>query len=295
MTAYWVLFFALDAGVRTIAPIIPFMTEKIWQDLTRKVLPNAPISVHLSTWPVPMEGFKDDGIIEQTALARDVIAAAMRLRNEQQLKVRQPLSTLFVCAAADTAGKLRVFEKNILDELNIKSVEYIADFSVLEDAFLGVNFKAAGAVLKQDVNKFKQALEAASAEDMSRMVAAFDAGGTVKVSGWDQEFDTALFVRQSKTKAGLACADCGEGLTVAIDTVLTEQLIKRARSRHCPPVPVVAQRGRVQRGTTPSPPPSPARTRSSPPRLRKGRAHRRGTARVRIGDQAAWMPTPQGY
>lgn len=231
MTAYWVLFFALDAGVRTIAPIIPFMSEKIWQDLTRKVLPNAPISVHLSTWPVPMEGFEDDGIIEQTALARDVIAAAMRLRNEQQLKVRQPLSTLFVCAAADTAAKLRVFEKNILDELNIKSVEYIADFSVLEDAFLGVNFKAAGAVLKQDVNKFKQALEAASAEDMSRMVAAFDAGGTVKVAGWDQEFDTALFVRQSKTKAGLACADCGEGLTVAIDTVLTEQLIKEGAVR----------------------------------------------------------------
>ena len=46
--------------------------------------------VHLSDWPQPLEGIADDGVIEQTERARAVIATAMRLRNEQQLKVRQP-------------------------------------------------------------------------------------------------------------------------------------------------------------------------------------------------------------
>ncbi|HRT82793.1 MAG TPA: class I tRNA ligase family protein, partial [Oscillospiraceae bacterium] len=80
LTAYAVLYFALEACVKIMAPIIPFMTEKIWQDLSRKVMPNAELSVHLSDWPKPMEGFVDDGIIEQTALTRDVITTAMRLR-----------------------------------------------------------------------------------------------------------------------------------------------------------------------------------------------------------------------
>ena len=73
------------------------MTEHIWQELTRKVMPNAPISVHLSDWPQPLEGIADDGVIEQTERARAVIATAMRLRNEQQLKVRQPLQKLYIC------------------------------------------------------------------------------------------------------------------------------------------------------------------------------------------------------
>ena len=88
MVAYWALFYALNTCVQVMSPIIPFMTEHIWQELTRKVMPNAPISVHLSDWPQPLEGIADDGVIEQTERARAVIATAMRLRNEQQLKVR---------------------------------------------------------------------------------------------------------------------------------------------------------------------------------------------------------------
>ena len=98
----------------------------------------------------------------------------MRLRNEQQLKVRQPLAKLFVCT--ENADAIRTFERSILDELNIKAVEYITDFSVLEESTLGVNFKAAGAVLKKDVNRFKAALESADRADMQAMVAAFEYG-----------------------------------------------------------------------------------------------------------------------
>jgi len=229
--AYWVLFFAIDACVRTMAPVIPFMTEKIWQDLTRKVIPGSPVSVHLSDWPKIIEGFEDDGIIEQTALARDVITTAMRLRNEEQLKVRQPLNKIYICCDAVSADKIKVFERNILDELNIKETEYISDFSVLETSFLTVNFKAAGAVLKQNVNKFKQSLEEATPGQMQSLVEQVDAGGKVNVPGWEEEFDAGLFVKQSKTKPGIACAECAGDMTVALDVVLTEQLVREGAVR----------------------------------------------------------------
>ena len=227
MIAYWTLFTALSTCTKVMAPILPFMTESIWQNLVRRVLPTSELSVHLSDWPTVIEGFENDGIIEKTAFARDIIATAMRLRNEHQLKVRQPLSKLFVCSDAD----IKVFEKNILDELNIKAIEYIDDVSVLNDSYLTVNFKVAGAVLKQNVNKMKQALEAADAEKMAEYTAKAQSGEAVLVEGFDEAYDPSIFNIMSKTKAGIVSAECGEGTVIALDVVLTDELIKEGTVR----------------------------------------------------------------
>lgn len=226
MIAYWTLFNALKACTQVMAPIMPFMTEYIWQKLIKKCDPNCAESVHLSDWPTALEGVEDDGIIEQTNLAREVIAVAMRLRNEQQIKVRQPLAKLFVCCDADKADKIKTFEKNILDELNIKAIEYIDDINVLEDKFLTVNFKVAGAVLKQNVNKMKQTLEALSEDEMSALTATVVAGGEVAVPGWEEKFDGSIFNVQSKTKKGIVSAEFADECVVALDVVLTDELLK---------------------------------------------------------------------
>ena len=231
MIAYWTLFNALNTCVKVMAPIIPFMTESIWQNLTRRVMPSSELSVHLSDWPTVLEGFEDDGIIADTAFARDVIAVALKLRNEHQIKVRQPLSKLFVCAEADKTDKIKVYEKNILDELNIKALEYITDSSVLEDNYLMVNFKVAGAVLKQNVNKMKQALEAATAEEMAEYTAKVKAGEKVLVKGFDEEYDGSIFTVMSKTKDGIVSAEGQEGTVIGLDVVLTDELVKEGTVR----------------------------------------------------------------
>lgn len=225
MVAYWTLFTALKACTQIMAPVIPFMTEYIWQNLIKKVLPGAPESVHLSDWPAVTEGFEDNSIIEKTALAREVIAVAMRLRNEQQIKVRQPLNKLFVCCDGDTADKIRTFEKNILDELNIKSIEYLSDVNELEDKYLTVNFKVAGAVLKQNVNKMKQTLEELDDEQMKALACAAEQGAKVTVPGWEGEFEPSIFTVMNKTKKGIVSAEFSAG-AVAVDVVLTETLLK---------------------------------------------------------------------
>lgn len=226
MVAYWTLFTALKACVQVMAPVIPFMTEYIWQKLIKVCEPNCAESVHLSDWPTVIEGFEDDGIIEETALARDVIAVAMRLRNEQQIKVRQPLNKLFICCESDKADKIKTFEKNILDELNIKNIEYISDANLLEDKYCAVNFKVAGAVLKQNVNRMKQTLENLSDDDMKSLTDAVLAGGEVAVPGWDEKFDASVFAVNTKTKSGIVSAEFGTDGVLALDVVLTDELLK---------------------------------------------------------------------
>ena len=103
---------------------------------------------------------------------------------------------------------VKIYEKNILDELNIKTLEYISDKSVLEDSYLAVNFKAAGAVLKQNVNKMKQALEATSAEKMAEYTAKVKAGEAVLVEGFDEAYDGSIFNVMTKTKEGIVSAEC---------------------------------------------------------------------------------------
>ena len=224
--AYWVLFHALNTATQVMAPIIPFMTEHIWQELTRKVMPSAPLSVHLSDWPTPLEGFENDGIIEQTAFVRETIATALRLRNEQQLKVRQPLANMHICCDADHKAMFEPYAQNILSELNVKTLQYSKDPTELEDKFLQLNFKMAGAALKQNVNKVKELLAAMSKENMDKAVAAFEQGEQIQVTGWDEPLSSDLFLLNTKTKEGLVSAELGDkSAVVALDTRLTDELI----------------------------------------------------------------------
>lgn len=231
MAAYWTLFNALNACIKVMAPVIPFMTEHMWQALTRKVVQDAPLSVHLADWPAETQGISDDGVLEATALSRDVIATAMRLRNECQVKVRQPLAALYVCCSAEKAQQLRVFERSILDELNVKEIRYLTDTSALEDSYLAVNFKVAGAVLKQNVNRMKTSLESLDAGQMDALVAAYENGGCVSVPGWNEAYDAAIFVKQTRTKAGMACAKCQNDMDVALDIRITEALKREGAVR----------------------------------------------------------------
>ena len=208
-----------------------FFTMVAAYPLSRRVLPGSALSVHLADWPQPLEGFDDDGVLQQTADARDIIAVALKLRNEHQIKVRQPLAKLYLSCDADEMAKISVFEKNILDELNIKELVHVTDASVLEDSFLTLNFRAAGAVLKQNVNKMKQALEAATAEEMAAYTAKAKAGEPVLVSGFDTAYDPAIFTVSTKTKAGIVSAEAASGAVVALDVVLTDDLIKEGLVR----------------------------------------------------------------
>lgn len=102
----------------------------------------------------------------------------------------------------------------------------------MEDKYLTVNFKVAGAVLKQNVNKMKQALEALSDADMASAVATVEAGEEVSVPGFEGSFDASIFNLATKTKAGIVSAEFQNGAAViALDTTLTEDLIREGMVR----------------------------------------------------------------
>ena len=116
----------------------------------------------------------------------------------------------------------------VLEEVNIKNVEFVAEEDRFNDEFLTLNFKKAGAVLKGDVNNVKNALANLSEEDRKKAVKNFKAGEKVEVLSYS--LDSELFELKISAKSGFAIATLNNNL-VALDVNLTDELIDEGTLR----------------------------------------------------------------
>ena len=222
MTAYWCLYYAIKSMLRVMTPIIPFLTEYIWQNMVREIEKDEAEAVMLSGFPTAIYNERFEGILEETAIARDIMSTAQRLRNENQIKVKQPLKKMYVSSIGNVENVLANFESIIKEELNIKELERVTDDSMFNDEYLSVNFKKAGAVLKGDVQKLKNALAQASDEDFKDIMKGYKEG---KVSvGEFTNLDSELFNLEKKPKTDFVIAH-ENGNTVVLDINLDKALV----------------------------------------------------------------------
>jgi len=221
--AYQALHNGLKTLVEVLAPIVPFITEEIWQNAVRPLIPGAPESVHHADWPVTPEGWAEPGLLERTASVRRVISLALHLREDAGVRVRQPLRELLVKCPEETAAALREQLTVILAEINVKGVRFIADTDALYVPKLALNIRAAGPVLRGDIGKVKQLVEDASAAELAGMAAKFDAGQPCRISGHDGDLPPGIFTREKGMAPGFQVVEEGDS-TLALDTRLDEPL-----------------------------------------------------------------------
>ncbi len=222
LTAYWCLYYAIKSIIQVMTPIIPFMTEYIWQNMVRAVEENEKECIMLAGFPEKLYDKAFDGVLETTQIARDIMSTAQRLRNENQIKVKQPLRKMFVAGSENVDKVIENLGEIIKDELNIKEIERVTDDSMFNDEYLSVNFKKAGAVLKGDVQKLKNALAELSDEQIKFVMNGYHSG---KVSvGEFKDLDSELFNLEKRPKTDFVIAH-ENGNTVVLDINLDRALI----------------------------------------------------------------------
>lgn len=221
--AYWCLYKALKVMLQVMAPIIPFMTEYIWQNMVRIFESDSEESVHLSNWPAPIGVIEEDSILKQTETVRKLIGMALKIRNENQLKVKQPLSCMYVVATSENEAAINRMPDIIKDELNIKEIVFLSDCSSLNTKYLTLNFKKAGSVLKEKAQALKLSLDKATKDEMAAMMEQFKTGESVNVPGWSEGLTGDFFIENTRCKENIAVAT-DKDFTVALDTALTEEL-----------------------------------------------------------------------
>ena len=162
-------------------------------------------------------------IIADVNEAREMIALGLKLRNEKQVKIRQPLSTLYVAANAARRSAIETFGELIKSELNVLEIAELTDTSSLESNFLTLNFKVAGRVLKEKANPVKAFLatldEAAQAE-LSEYVKA---GKNVPIASLGIEVEAEAFTLNSKPADNIAIYKYNDDFA-ALDVNISEEL-----------------------------------------------------------------------
>ena len=125
--AYQTLYELLTTLTRLLAPVMPCWTDDIYQNLVRRADPDAPSSVHLTDWPAADDALRDEVLEADMSMARDIVAAGHQARNEAGLKLRQPLRKAEVWEThTEDRQRLSRFRDHIIDELNVKDVEFTA-------------------------------------------------------------------------------------------------------------------------------------------------------------------------
>ncbi len=221
VNAYMTLYTALTTIAKAAAPMIPFMTEEIYQNLVRTVDKSAPESIHLCDFPAVNADWINKDLEADMDKVLDVVVLGRAARNGANLKNRQPLAGMTVQSDKELS---EYFVDIIREELNIKSVTFAKDASDLVTYTFKPQLKTLGPKYGKQLGEIRNAL---AELDGAAAKAELDANGAVKlnISIGEIALTTEDLLIETQQKEGIfALTD--NGLTVALDTVLTDALVE---------------------------------------------------------------------
>ena len=221
INAYLTLYTALVTVAKAAAPMIPFMAEDIYQNLVRSVDATAEESVHLCSFPEVKEEQIDLELEKNMDEVLNIVGLGRAARNGSNMKNRQPLAKMYVNADIKLDG---YFKDIIEDELNIKEVIFVDAADELSDYNFKPQLKTLGPKYGKNLGEIRTAL---SELDGSAAKKELDANGNIKlnISIGEIELTADDLLIEAVQKTGLFSVS-DFGVTVAIDTTLTPELIE---------------------------------------------------------------------
>lgn len=228
--AYGALYDALVTFSKLLAPFVPFISEKIYQNLVRGFDSNAPESVHHCLYPEADASKLDRDLLDRMRLVITVAGLGRAARSSVDMKIRQPLAIARVNVASEKAQReLQELGDVIIEELNVKKFEVVTELSALVSYKLLPNSRTLGPKFGKEFPKVRKAL---SALDPTAAAASIQAGKNlvVEVDGEKHEVDPSDVLLQTESKGSDAVASAG-GVTVAVDIELTPALLQEGFAR----------------------------------------------------------------
>ena len=220
IAAYQTLYECLLTVAKLAAPVAPFYTDKLYQDLIQNTQTEGFESIHLSDFPVVNKAVIDPILENRTNKARNITSLALSLRKREQIKVRQPLETLMVAVnSPEEKMEIEFIQEQLAAEINVKSVKLLDDNSDILVKEIKPNFKALGPRFGKEMGSIAEKIKSLSSEEIKTL---------------EQEGHLSLFVNEKNIILDLSDVEIsskdiegwlvahGNGLTVALDISLTE-------------------------------------------------------------------------
>ena len=204
----------LEGLCKLIAPIVPFVSEEIYTNLTNEQ------SVHLQDFPVYDETKINEVIEEKMDLVRELISLGRNAREEAKIKVRQPISEIIL------DGKNKAVINDLVDlikeELNVKNVIFTQDLNEYISYDIKPNFKVCGPILGKNIKEFQDKLKDFTQDNISTL----ENGNTItlNISGNDIDITYDMLDIRINSKEGFNASNEGNNFII-LNTTLTDELI----------------------------------------------------------------------
>ncbi|HPE14971.1 MAG TPA: isoleucine--tRNA ligase [Bacilli bacterium] len=215
-SVYQTTYQVLIGLTQMLAPISPYISEEIYQNLTGNE------SVHLSNFPEYDESLISEEIEERMDLARDLISLGRYVREEVKIKIRQPLSEMILDGKKEYIIKDLV--NDLKEELNIKKVVFITNLSEYMNFEVKPNFKVCGPILGNKIKEFSEALKELTNDDIEKLE------NNEKVKTDDYEITTDMVDIRISSKDGFDIKMENNNFVI-INTALNDDLIKEGIAR----------------------------------------------------------------
>lgn len=201
------------------APVTPYISEEIYQNLTGKT------SVHLEDFPKVDEELLSKDLEQRMELVRDICSLGRNAREDAAIKVRQPLNFMILPLVDEAV--IEDFESIIKEELNIKEIVYKDDMTEYMDYIVKPNFKVVGKIFGPKMKDFQEAVSKLNINDVNKIKA-----GYFKMNFLGEEIDVTedMILTTLKNKKGYCAASNGK-TSIVLDTSLTEDLILEGLAR----------------------------------------------------------------
>jgi isoleucyl-tRNA synthetase len=227
--AFQVLYHVLVRVCQLLAPVMPFITEHVYQNLVPAVSPGAPMSVHLASFPEPDSALARPDLEADVEAARRVLRVGLAARNAARLKVRTPLGRALLVAPPEVERAVRAFELDILDELNVARIETVTSLDDHVTVSAELDLHDTSTLPPNAVPPLRAALAAHTGRVvrdalLARGHVTFPVGDVEVRLGWG---DLKISV---EGRDGFA-ASADRDVMLALDTTMTPELQRKAVAR----------------------------------------------------------------
>jgi isoleucyl-tRNA synthetase len=227
--AFATLHECLHLVTQLMAPLAPFITERVWRDMFAETDEQLPESVHLSGWPAQDTDLLDPDLTEQMMLARRLVELGRAARAEARVKTRQPLRRALIATTAH-ARLSEELRREVAEELNIGTVEPLSSAGAdLVDHTAKGNFRALGKRFAKDTPRVAAAIASADAEALAAALAA-DGRATIELDGEQVEVQPDEVIVSERPREGWSVVN-EQGETVALDLEITPELRRAGLAR----------------------------------------------------------------
>ncbi|MCB0912369.1 MAG: class I tRNA ligase family protein, partial [Propionibacteriaceae bacterium] len=214
---------------RLMAPLVPFLTERVWQDLVVATDPDAPASVHLADWPLADVAAIDERLDEAMQLTRRIVELGRSARSEAKVKTRQPLGRALIPSSA--FGLLdEELRAEVMAELNVERVESFASAGDLVDYSAKGNFRALGKRFGKQTPLVAGAIASADAAVLAADLATHGRAYVLVTDLGEVEVSPEEVIVSERPREGWSVVN-EQGETVALDLELTPELVRAGVAR----------------------------------------------------------------